>query len=317
MTQTARGAAAVSRPLPLPLTGLGTPRAVGARLGELFVDIAHRLDARVLRRAALVALVAWAVVEALDVGAALWAHRFGSALDAGIATVVLAAALVSSVAGFAFSALAGSALAHLHVDPVRAVETMVVCSIASQLYAVWKVRTEIRWRRVAPMLAGGVLTVPLGVWLLHHVAAMVYALALGIFMIAYGCYAVARRAQRVFRGNIWLDAAAGALGGISGGLAGFPGAFVTIWCSLRGWDKLRQRATYQPYILVMQVVTLACLWSSASAAALWHATAFVPFALLGALAGFALFERMSDNQFGKAVGALLVVSGAGLLARLL
>ena len=32
-----------------------------------------------------------------------------------------------------------------------------------------------------------------------------------------------------------------------------PGSFVTIWCSMRGWDKLRQRATYQPFILAMQV----------------------------------------------------------------
>ena len=32
---------------------------------------------------------------------------------------------------------------------------------------------------------------------------------------------------------------------------------------MRGWDKLRQRAVYQPYILAMQVVTLICLrWAS-------------------------------------------------------
>jgi hypothetical protein len=47
---------------------------------------------------------------------------------------------------------------------------------------------------------------------------------------------------------------AGALSGFvarNGGLAEFPGAFVTIWCGLNGWDKARQRGVYQPFILGM------------------------------------------------------------------
>lgn len=54
-------------------------------------------------------------------------------------------------------------------------------------------------------------------------------------------------------------AAAGFVGGITGGLAGFPGAFVTIWCDWRGWDKRRQRGVYQPFILAMQSFTLAAI----------------------------------------------------------
>ena len=53
-----------------------------------------------------------------------------------IAAIIAASALVSSIVGFAFCAIAGSALAYLGVDPVQAVQTMVVCSTAIQLYAV-------------------------------------------------------------------------------------------------------------------------------------------------------------------------------------
>ncbi|MDB5374602.1 MAG: sulfite exporter TauE/SafE [Belnapia sp.] len=49
---------------------------------------------------------------------------------------------------------------------------------------------------------------------------------------------------------------AGAVGGITGGPAAFPAALVVIWCGLLGWPKIRQRAVFQPYILVMQVATL-------------------------------------------------------------
>jgi uncharacterized membrane protein YfcA len=93
---------------------------------------------------------------------------------------------------------------------------------------------------------------------------------------------------------------------------------VTIWCSMRGWDKLRQRAVYQPYILAMQLVTFACLrWNASGQLSVAQDLIFVPFALLGAIGGLALFQRMSNKQFHGAVSVLLVASGIGLLARAL
>jgi hypothetical protein len=271
-----------------------------------------------LGRALLVVLAVWAFMESAGMGSAIIQERDGGWIAVGTAAVMLLAALVSSIAGFAFSALAGSALAHLKMDPLHAVQAMVVCSTASQLYAVWNIRDSIRWTPLWPMLAAGVITVPLGVWLLRHVDASFYAVGLGLFLTAYGLYVVMRRENRMVRGNTWVDAAVGALGGITGGLAGFPGAFVTIWCSMRGWDKLRQRATYQPYILVMQIVTIGCLWWQAPAqAGVAQNLTFVPFALLGAIGGLAVFQRLTNKQFQVAVSLLLAVSGVGLLARML
>ena len=114
----------------------------------------------------------------------------------------------------------------------------------------------------------------------------------------------------------WLsDFVAGAAGGITGGLAAFPGAFVTIWCGMRGWDKNRQRALYQPYILLMQLFALAMLgsagaWNGSDLALLGYA----PAALLGAYAGLQLFRGMTDHQFSVALYLLLIVSGAALIA---
>ena len=95
-----------------------------------------------------------------------------------------------------------------------------------------------------------------------------------------------------------------------------PGLVVTIWCSMRGWDKEQQRAVYQPFILAMQLVTVACLaWSAPAQSDVLRDASFVPFALLGAMGGFALYRRMTTRQFHSAVSLLLIVSGAGLLAR--
>jgi len=240
------------------------------------------------------------------------------AADGAVAAVVLLAALVSSIAGFAFAALAGSALAYLHFDPVHAVMTMALCSIAIQSYAVWQLWESIRWRALVPLLAAGALATPLGVALLIHIDAKLYAAVLGVIVTGYGSYVLLRRQVRVVRGADWHELLAGALGGVMGGLSGAPGLAVTIWCSMRGGDKLQQRAVYQPFILVMQLVTLACLmWGASPHTDPLRNIGFVPFALIGAVGGFALYRRLTLQQFQGAVSVLLIVSGVGLLTRAL
>jgi hypothetical protein len=44
---------------------------------------------------------------------------------------------------------------------------------------------------------------------------------------------------------------------VTGGAIAFPGAVPTIWCCLQGLPKERQRGLIQPFILIMQVATIA------------------------------------------------------------
>jgi uncharacterized membrane protein YfcA len=112
----------------------------------------------------------------------------------------------------------------------------------------------------------------------------------------------------------------GLLGGMLGGLAAFPSGPLTVWCGLQGWDKSRQRGLYQPFILPMQVLALALMPLLAPAghagpALGLGALAFVPPSLLGTACGLALFRRMTDRQFGRAIMLMLLVSGLAMLAR--
>jgi uncharacterized protein len=233
-------------------------------------------------------------------------------LPLAVAAIIAVSALIASIVGFAFCALAGTAFAFLGVDP------MILCSTGIQLYAVWRIRHAIRWSALGPMLAAGALMVPVGVWLLLHVDATLYGVGLGVFLSAYGLFTVFRRDDLVVSGSAWRDAGAGALGGLAGGVAGLSGSFVTIWCSMRGWGKDAQRAVYQPFIAVMQIWTLVCLrLLAARHAPLLEGLRFVPFALLAGIAGFAIYERMTHAQFRALVSALLLLSGLGLLARTL
>ena len=269
-------------------------------------------------RVALVFLAAWALAVLGDMSIAVTEHRPGAWAMASTALVVLVAALLSSIAGFAFAALAGGALAYLNSDPISAVRTIVVCSIAIQFYGVWKLHAAIRWRRLMAPLLGGVLTLPIGVWLLTSLDTSSYAAGLGLFLVVYGIHLLLRRESLILRGRAWTGALAGALGGVAGGLAGLPGASVTIWCSMLGWDPQEQRAVYQPFILIMQLLTIACLqWHVPIDAPGAHQIAFVPFAILGAVGGLAMYRRLTNRQFRIATSVLLLVSGAGLLFRTL
>lgn len=249
----------------------------------------------------------------------------GSLLSAqgihGVAFALIAvfvASTVSSIAGFAFSALCGALLFHLIDSPVYAVNVMIVCSIAIQLLSVTALWRSIDWRNLGIFLVGGFLGVPAGVYLLLHLPTASYRDFIGGLLVVYGSYLLLRWPVRALRMGSLSDACAGFLGGITGGLAGFPGAFVTIWCGLKGWDKARQRGVYQPFILSMQPVTLVAIHlmrpaSSTQAQLDWKALAFVPAALLGAWFGLRIFKRLSDRQFELVVNTLLILSGIGLI----
>jgi uncharacterized membrane protein YfcA len=272
-------------------------------------------------RLARAALAAALVAAAADMACDLVERRATAMHDLLIAAVLFGSALLSSIAGFAFSAIAGSALAWLQVDPLAAVRLMAVCSIAMQSYAVWSLRRDIRWRELVPMMASGAVMVPVGIWLLMHARPGTYAGGLGVFLTLYGGYLLLlRRSGRRLEGARWQETLVGALGGVAGGAAGLPGAFLTVWCAMRGWTKVEQRAVYQPFILVMQLVTfgwLSLLSTSTMPSGGAADLRYVPFALLGAVGGLAVFRRLSTRQFTVVVSLLLVLSGMGLLVRTL
>lgn len=237
--------------------------------------------------------------------------------SAQVMLAIAAAAALSSIGGFAFSAICGAVLFHLDIDPVQVVEIMMLCSVANQAAMVWALRRSIDWHNLAVFLVGGALGLPAGVWLLLHAQRSGYTHALGIFLILYGSYMLLRRPLILRRQYPGLDVAVGVLGGITGGAVGFPGAFVTIWCAMKGWDKDRQRAIFQPFILIMQVAALLTL-AVVQGTSTGHGFALgdllcVPGSLLGTVVGLLCYKVMSDRHFARAINLLLVVSGASYL----
>ncbi|WP_162501398.1 sulfite exporter TauE/SafE family protein [Methylobacterium crusticola] len=238
----------------------------------------------------------------------------GQTLTASVLIAMALASAVSSIAGFAFSAICGAIVFHLATDQVQLVEAMILCSVANQTLMVWAIRRDVDWRTVSTFLLGGLAGLPLGVWLLLNVARASYVHGLGIFLIAYGGFMLVRRPVVIRRQPVALDVASGFLGGITGGALGFPGAFVTIWCSFKGWSKSRQRAVFQPFILIMQVaallaITLVHASPGGNPGSDWAGLLCVPGSLIGTALGMEVYRRLSDAHFSMMINILLIVSG--------
>jgi uncharacterized membrane protein YfcA len=229
---------------------------------------------------------------------------------------VFLGALVSGLAGFAFSAVAG-ALLMLILPATQAVPLLLICSIITQLISICSLRRILQWQACLPYLFGGFVGIPAGTYLLQALDARTFAAAFGILLASYSLFLLAKPTCSIRYDRRWADLASGFVGGVTGGAVAFPGAVPTMWCSLRGLAKDMQRGLLQPYILVMQVATLAyfskvgLLTSTATQTSLWCA----PAVLAGTLLGLALFRRVNDAAFRRIVLTFLLISGATLLLK--
>ncbi len=269
-------------------------------------------------RARLAGIATAAIGVAIVIAYATLLPRGGLSESAPALAAVLLAATLSSIAGFAFSAICGVMLLHMISDQVQVVQIMMVCSIAIQSLSVIMLWRDIDLRGLLAFLAGGVVGLPLGVWLLLNLEHVWFKEAVGALLTIYATYVLLKRPVTITCDSRMADAGVGFLGGITGGLAGFPGAAVTIWCGMKDRDKRRQRGIFQPFILVMQVLALLLIQVVRSTASRHVGLGFdpllyIPVALAGTWLGLAIFRRLSDRSFTLVVNLLLLASGIGLL----
>jgi uncharacterized membrane protein YfcA len=226
-------------------------------------------------------------------------------------------ALISGVAaggsGFAFALAASSIWLH-RIDPLHSVIMCTGCGVLLHLTTIWPQRKYIEAGRLWPFIVGGIAGVPIGVRLLAFTDASLLKLTLGLFLIVFGLYAfIAPRLHTISGGGRSADAAIGFIGGIMGGVGGYSGVLPTIWTQLRGWPKEIARGVYQPYVIIMQGMTLVGIilvtfdWQG-----LTLMLAVLPPLLLGTWIGWQLYSRLNGRRFRQILGLPLMGSGLTL-----
>jgi uncharacterized membrane protein YfcA len=222
--------------------------------------------------------------------------------------------LAAGAAGFAFGIVATAIWLHA-IDPIHSTILVVAGGTIIQAGTIWPLRRAMEPQRLWPFLVAGLIGIPIGVWLLIRTDAHALKVALGVFLAAYGVYALATpRLPRIEGGGRAADAAVGFVGGILGGLGGYSGVLPAIWTQLRGWSKEAARAVYQPFIVMAHVVTLALVGTVAmDRQGLILLLIALPALLAGAAIGWRIYGKLDEHRFRQFLAVLLVVSGVTLM----
>jgi uncharacterized membrane protein YfcA len=245
-----------------------------------------------------------------------------TSLDFETLIVVLVGALVAGFttgfAGFG-TALVASGLWFQVLPPVTVPPLVALASVAGQLVGLFAVRKSFDWPRVLPYLVGGVIGVPLGVAALTSASPFFLKTSIGTFLIAYALYQLMQHRKYVIKdwGGKIADCAIGLGGGFLGGFAGLSGPLPLIWLQLRGGSIDAQRATYQPFNLI--VLALASLGmvigGQVTLAVLSAAVICLPATLISAWIGARAYVGVSPQTFRYVVLCLLLLSGCALVVQ--
>ncbi|MBM3565147.1 MAG: sulfite exporter TauE/SafE family protein [Alphaproteobacteria bacterium] len=228
--------------------------------------------------------------------------------------ITFAAALVAGLAGFAFGLIAAAIWLHI-LSPVQVTILIAAYALLIQGYSTWKLRHAVRISRLWPFLAGGAVGVPIGGELLRWASAGDIRSAVGMFMVLFCLYSLARPKWAVpsWSGRA-ADGGIGIAGGIVGGATGLGGILPTLWCAARGWPKDEQRAVFQPVAVGMFVMTL--LWLGGRAAVDTDTARLfligLPAVIAGTWFGLKWYARLGESAFRRVVLGLLLVSGLAL-----
>lgn len=173
--------------------------------------------------------------------------------------------------------------------------------------------SELKWM-VPLSLAGAVA----GVTLLVNLPRQATIAGIGLFLVAYGIYALRQKEVVRLVSRAWAPVA-GFSGGVLGTLFGIGAPPYAIYLTHRMPDKLAFRATFSSMVIFS--VSMRALVFTASGLMLADRLAgfavLLPFALAGLWLGNRIHGRISRAGLLQVVAGLLLLIGVSLLARAL
>ena len=173
------------------------------------------------------------------------------------------------------------------------------------------------WTRMVPTIVLGTAT---GVTLLVNLPRQAATAALGVFVLAFALYSLARRpGSHALISTRWAYAA-GFAGGITSTLFGAGGPPYAMYLQHRGLTKEQYRATLGLATLTsisLRAIAFIATGTLLDATVWLYAVAIVPAGLAGLWAASHLFRRISRDTLMRAVSLMLAASGISLIVRAL
>ncbi len=234
-----------------------------------------------------------------------------------MALAFLVAAFVRGYSGFGFSALVVTA-STLVTNPLYVVAAVMFCEFLMTFQQWGQVGRDVDWRRVAALMIGGVIGVPLGLWGITQVGVDTGRAIVAAYVLAM-C-AVLSMGWKITRPQgFGAHARVGTFAGLANavGMAGLP---VATYFTAQGLSAAVFRATLIAYFAILDLFTLPLMW--------WHGLvtwdtvlvvlASLPIIALGIWLGGRHFLKTDPQDFRRfAIGLLAVLATISLLKSVL
>jgi uncharacterized membrane protein YfcA len=227
----------------------------------------------------------------------------------------VAGAFVQGLSGFAFG-LTALSFWIWGIDPRFSAVMVVFGAATGQVVSLFSTRQPFFPKTLFPYLAGGLAGIPIGIFVLPLLDAVIFKLCFGTFL-ALWCTAMllSPRLPQIKNTGVLADALVGAASGFLGGIGGFSGVLPTLWCTLRKLEKDQQRMIVQNFNLAAHSVTL--VGYAASGMLTRQIFSFMPLAaaavLLPSILGARIYLSLDQRVFRRIVLILLCLSGLAMI----
>jgi len=234
------------------------------------------------------------------------------------ALVITVAFAVRGTAGFGGQVVAVPLLALVLPLPLVLSAVVVLAALASTGHLL-RERAKIDWREIRRLLPYSLLGVIAGLYLLQHLDMRVLTKSFGVFVILYGCFALATASRplriperAVYAAGAILSTLAGATGATFGAAAG---PLYVIYFNARQLERDVFRVTIATILMVQGLLRMGgyVRLGFYDYATLVLIAAGLPLMLLGSVIGTWLAGRLDQRRFNLGISVLLLLSGTALL----
>ena len=229
-----------------------------------------------------------------------------------IGLIVVAAGFIQGLVGFG-SGLVMVPILVLIIEPKVLIPAVLIHGLIMNGALAFEARKNIQRGRIAPILLGGLIGLPIGVYLLVFLSPDVLKIIIGLVIIIFGSLLLSGKNFLLKRERIF-SIPIGITSGLLNGSVSMSGPPVILFFANQGVMKDNFRANLVTYFYILNIITLMAdaVVGLISEDVLIFAGSTLPFALLGIFIGTKVSKKVNEKVFRRI--ALILVSMAGLVS---
>lgn len=220
---------------------------------------------------------------------------------------------VQGATGFAFAMITVPPI-FMVMPPQLATPVLVIMSLMNSSYLFARYRTHVTYSAVIPLIVGGGLGVPFGIYFLERVDGPVLKIFIGIFLVMFAA-ALLMGWQRPIKNQMLASLPVGFVSGLLNGSTSLSGPPVIIFLANQGIQKDRFRANMVTYFMLVNALSIIMLFVAGmmTREVIEISAIVTPALICSTLLGARAADRVSDEGFRKFAMLCAMVMGAALI----